>query len=74
VAVVFGNALLACGQFHDFLRNTLISTAILITGKIVLTAKFGMNGAGVATSSAEAAMMFPHWTSLYKVSEVLSPR
>lgn len=70
VAVVIGTALLAVGQFHIFMRNTLISTAILIAGKIVLTAKFGMTGAAVATSVAEAAMMILQWRSLVNICGV----
>lgn len=73
VAVVIGTALLAAGQFREFMHNTLLSTLILIVAKATLTARFGITGAAVATSLAEGAMMFLQWRSLGRITERYPP-
>jgi len=69
VAVVIGTAMLAAGQFREFMQNTLLSTVILIIAKAALTARFGTAGAAVATSLAEGALMLLQWRSLGRVTE-----
>ena len=66
-SVMIGTALLATGQFRDFMQATISSTIILVVAKIVLAACFGIVGAAVATSFGEGAMVVLQWRLLRRV-------
>lgn len=68
-SVMIGTALLATGQFRDFMQATIFSTIILVVAKIIFTACFGIIGAAVATSLGEGAMIAFQWRLLRRVGK-----